>query len=110
MKQMFYNFDTHKEVNPLESIDSFFINPHMPEGYKQLKIEEKIKDIDDGEIIFYQSMPSILFPISILKLNRCMVKWSDDMSGFKLVQDRLTVYCSLTLQPNIIRINTVLWR
>jgi len=42
MSTFFYDFNTKKQVNPLDGITHFFVNPYMPESFRALNLGNKI--------------------------------------------------------------------
>jgi hypothetical protein len=110
MNTTFFNFNTKTEVNPLENVDTFFINPYMLEGYKTLNIREKIMNLDETIVNFYNDLPVVLLPISVLDLGVVQIKYDEYSNGGKIIKGKLTLYFSFTESDNIIRINSVLVR
>lgn len=110
MNTTFFNFNTKTEVNPLETVDSFFINPHMLDGYKTLNIREKIADLTETNICFWGEYPVVLLPITLLDLGIAQVKYDEYSNGGKIIKGKLTLYFSFTESDSTIRINSVIVR
>lgn len=111
MAKMFYDFKSKQEVNPLDKVTSFFIDPHNPNNYKLLDIEEKITDLDETTVGFWKGMPTLVLPIETLNLGVTQVHFNDDFSG-KIISRGSKVTTTIYFQPTEnetrIRITTVL--
>jgi len=111
MAKMFYDFETRQQVNPLDNVKSFIIDPRNPDNYKLLNIEEKITNLDETTVAFWKGMPTLLLPIEALDLGVAQVHFNDDFSG-KIISRGSKVTTTIYFQPteneSIIRITTVL--
>lgn len=114
---IYYDFQTKKVIDPLESITSFYINPYMPEGAQILGIEEKLKQLPDvslAELItcsFVKGIPVLIMPLSLLDLSRVHVTFSStDDEKIIIRQDRLKLYVKLFKgNPSLVRIDSVIY-
>lgn len=108
---MFYDFKSKQEVNPLDKVTTFFIDPNSPTYYKSLNIEEKLANLDETTVAFWKGMPTLVLPIDILELGVTQVHFNEDFSG-KIISRGSKVTTTLYFQPteneSIIRITTVL--
>lgn len=105
-----FNFKKKKAVNPLEKVNDFFINPYMMESAKALGLEDKAKQNEIRTIAFYKGMPVVIFPLDMLDLGTCLVKWQDN-GGIILYKGKfgeINIYFKWTDEPDCIRIDTVL--
>jgi hypothetical protein len=74
----FFNFQTKVAINPLENIEYFYTNPHMPDNQKLLKLADKIVDIPEDSLcttITKEGFIVTLFPIEYLIKGDCTIKW-----------------------------------
>ena len=80
MKTMFFNFTEGKEVNPLEGVKKFFINPINPKLYLKLKIE-KICESVKPRYRFDRGLPVFIYPLVALGLETCTVSFATPTNG-----------------------------
>lgn len=118
---IYYDFQTKKVIDPLESITSFYVNPYMPETNKMLGIEEKIQlypenmGVADSQVnvsvSFVKGIPVLIMPIALLNLSRVHVTFSSvDDDKIIIRQDRLKLYVKLFKDnPSLVRIDSVLY-
>lgn len=113
MAKMFYDFTSKQQVNPLDKVSYFIIDPHQPENYKNLKIEQKISDLSETTVIFWKGMPTLVLPVELLELGLTQVHFNEDGSGKIIKQgncyrSKTILYFQPTENDTIIRITTVL--
>lgn len=109
MNTFYFSFDTKQVINPLEAITHFYINPYLPESARMLNLQEKSKHIAGFEEHWTNTgLPVILFPIQILDLKTVVVSVCDD-SKFIVRKGNMKIYVKLTDEPNIVRIDSVLF-
>lgn len=109
--EFYYNFTTKQQVNPLDGITHFFVNPYMMASFKLLNLGVKITDTDvDLKIQASTGLPIVIIPIEVLELNNVHVKMTDN--GFTLTKrvgnNRQTIYIKFTDKQHIVRIDSVL--
>lgn len=109
--EFYYNFTTKQQVNPLDGITHFFVNPYMMESFKSLNLAVKITDVDVDLVIQSSTgLPVVIIPIEVLKLENVHVKMTDN--GFILSRrtehGKRTIYAKFTDKQHIIRIDSVL--
>lgn len=109
--EFYYNFNTHKTINPLDGITHFFVNPYMMESFKSLGLAVKIENTNVDLVIQESTgLPIVIIPIEILKLDNVHVKMTDN--GFILSKrtgyGKQTIYVKFTDKQNIVRIDSVL--
>lgn len=113
---IYYDFQTKKVIDPLESITSFYINPYMPEGNQMLDIEKKLRalpgvSLSDMTCFFIKGIPVLIMPLSLLNLSRVHVTFSStDDDKIIIRKDRLKLYVKLFKDnPSLVRIDSVLY-
>lgn len=100
----FYNFETKKVINPLETIEQFFVSPYMKEGEKTLDLVGKVqKHSPDIVVTDWNEFLIHLLPIGLLITGNVMIKWN---SADSFVINK-KIYCKI-ITEKIIRIDTVL--
>ena len=98
-----FNFQSMKEVNPLESLEFFYVNPYMPDNFIRLGLAKKdVQTIGSGKTIEGHYVP--YFRISDLIKGDVHIKWTDED---KFVINR-KIYCKV-IKKNVIRIDTILY-
>lgn len=107
MKQ-FFNFETGKEFNPAKTLNYFFISPFFQQNAKILNLEKRVKDDlgNDFGFIWYNGIPVPVFPISVLDLGKCMIKWDTTENGVIYSGNR-RIYFRF-YDENTVRLDTVL--
>jgi hypothetical protein len=110
-----FDFSTRKVVNPLEKVNSFIVNPYMPQTAQSLKLEKLSGDkgVFAMNVTYHKEIPCPVFPIDILQLGECMIKWSEDNKGQIIKRcecgnHKTTIYFQI-IHPNLIRLDTVLF-
>lgn len=84
MKTIFYNFNLGKEINPLEGVDKFFVNPINPKLHIRLGLEKLMKDIKP-KWGYDNGLPVFVYPLSKLDLGTCTVSFTSPTEG--IIQD-----------------------
>jgi hypothetical protein len=110
--EFYYDFNSKQVVNPLDKITKFFINPLMMEGWKTLRLGDKIDSINCDIVIQEKTgLPIIMLPIELLNLKQCKVKLRDDGSIIiytTMGNSSLRLYVKPTSMVDVVRIDTVL--
>jgi len=118
---IYYDFQTKKIIDPLESITSFYVNPYMPEAAVLLGIEKKLQDYPtnmgvpdskvDVSVSFVKGIPVLIMPFSLLNLSRVHVTFSStDDDKIIIRSNRLKLYVKLFKDdPSLVRIDSVLY-
>lgn len=105
----YFSFDTKQVINPLEAVTHFYINPYMPESARLLKLEEKTASIASFEVNWTKNgIPVLLFSFDILDLKTVIVTVSSE-DKIIIKKGNLKIYVKLTEEPNIVRIDSVLY-
>lgn len=98
-----FNFQTMKEVNPLKSLEFFYINPYMPDNFIRLGLNKR-EIIPEGTAVTEKGHFVIYFSISNLIKGDVHIKWTDED---KFVINR-KIYCKV-IKKNVIRIDSILY-
>lgn len=77
---MFFNFNEGKEVNPLEGITRFFVNPLNPKLFLKLDIQRLAEGVKP-KYGYENGLPVFIYPIHVLNLGVCIVSWSSKTTG-----------------------------
>lgn len=113
MSTIYYDFQTKKVIDPLESITSFYVNPYMPESAKMLNLEQSMLSLDVCNVScsFVKGIPVFLLPISLLNLSRVHVTFSStDDDKVVIRSNRLKIYLKLFKDdPTVVRVDSVLY-
>ena len=109
--EFYYNFTSKKQINPLDGITHFFVNPYMMESFKSLGLAVKITDTDVDLVIQASTgLPIVIIPIGLLKLENVHIRMTDN--GFILTKrignGKQTIYIKFTDKQHIVRIDSVL--
>jgi hypothetical protein len=111
MSTFFYDFNTKKQVNPLDGITHFFVNPYMPESFRALNLGNKIINNQvETDLVIQEStgLPVIILPIELLDLSMVKVKVEDNLN-MTVYTPQKRLYMKPTNEPHIVRIDSVLF-
>lgn len=97
-----FNFQTMKEVNPLESLEFFYISPYMPDNFIMLGLNKR-EIMPEGTAVTEKGHFVTYFPISGLIQGNVHIKWRSE-DNFVINHK---IYCKI-VKKNVIRIDTVL--
>jgi len=88
---MFFNFTEGKEVNPMEGVNKFFINPINPKLYLKLKIESLCQAVKP-KYGFDRGLPVFIYPLSALGLGTCTVSFASLTDGMIVTQKGVILF------------------
>jgi len=99
---MHFNFQTMKEVNPLENLEFFYISPYMPDNFIMLGLNKR-EIMPEGTAVTEKGHFVTYFPISGIIQGNVHIKWRSEENF--VINNR--IYCKI-VKKNVIRIDTVL--
>lgn len=102
-----YNFKTKTVIDPLASIEFFYVNTYMPGNIKLLGLSDKLSKSGQLNLNVCSTTEehlAILFPIDMLVDGPCHVKWTEEDKF--CINNR--IWCKI-INETIIRVDTVRW-
>lgn len=83
----FFDFGINQEINPMKGIKDFFVNPLNSPSAKTLDLVGKTNKDMSLMGVFYNGMPTLLFPLKVLKLGQCTIDYTSMNKGTIYSQD-----------------------